>query len=222
MYAALDERRGSVTCRSVVATALAMLVVAGCSTTVPDGPPGPSSVAPQPFSTPSTVSWPFPPPTQQASTVAPSRLPAGVTVNRADPGSVARSAARVWFGWDTTRDRSPYAAAVRTVPLMTAGCARQLTSSPPAGSPGQEWTDLALVHARAVITEQDVALGSEDRPADTGTSAVRIVTVRQRFVADRPVEERRYVVTVTMSRPSRGGVWAVGDSMATACGVVRR
>lgn len=223
MYAAFTEhtrpRQRVITATMVGWGALAL---AACGTTSPPPPQGPSSVAPVPFSTPSTVSWPFAAPTQQASVTAPTTLPAGIEVDRRSAEAVALGAARIWFGWDTTTDRSPYEAAVRTAPLMTAQCAQKLTASPPAGSPGQDWTNLALIHARAVIGPADVAIGSEERPADTATSAVRIVTVRQPFVADRPVTARRYVVTVTMSRPDGTAGWSVGDSAATQCGVVRR
>lgn len=223
MYAAFTEHTRPR--RRVVIAALVgwgALALAACGTTSPPPAQGPSSVAPVPFSTPSTVSWPFPAPTQQASATAPTTLPAGITVDRRNADAVALSAARIWFGWDTTVDRSPYEAAVRTAPLLTATCAQKLTASPPTGSPGQDWTSLALIHARAVIGPADVAIGSEEHPADTATSAVRIVTVRQPFTADRPVAARRYVVTVTMSRPDQGDRWSVGDSAATQCGVVRR
>ncbi|ASR05605.1 hypothetical protein GCWB2_24170 (plasmid) [Gordonia rubripertincta] len=203
---------------SVVLTAL---IAAGCSANEPDrSTDGPSSVASQPFSTPPTVSWPFGPPTVPTSRVPPSALPAGITVDHRNPDSVALAAARVWYGWDTTRDRSPYEAALRTAPLMAAECRSRLAGSPPTGSPGDSWTQLALVHAKARLGADDVRLGSEDRPADSRGRAVRIVTVTQRFEADRPTPPQRFVVM--MSLTSRNGTWYLGNPETGDCGVKPR
>ncbi|WP_020171092.1 hypothetical protein [Gordonia polyisoprenivorans] len=201
---------------SVVMTAL---IAAGCAADEPNqaGDGNPSTVASQPFSTPPTVSWPFGTPTVPTSQVPPTALPEGITVDRRNPDSVALGAARIWYGWDTTRDQSPYAAALRTAPLMVPECRSRLAGQPPTGSPGDYWTQLALVHAKARLTADDVRLGAEDRPADSPGRAVRIVTVTQRFEADRPTPPRRYVVM--MSLTSRSGTWYLGNPETGDCGV---
>ncbi|MFC9982686.1 hypothetical protein [Gordonia sp. NPDC127522] len=191
--------------------------LAGCSTPDRVEPQGPSSVAPQPFSTPPTVSWPFAPPTSPTQANAPTKLPAGVSVDRSSADSVALAATRIWYGWDTTRDRSPYDAALRAAPLMAEECRTRLTATPPTGSPGNYWTQLALVHATAQLGPGDVRFGFEDRPPDTDARAVRIVTVTQRFRADRPVPPRRYVVTVQLT--ARAGQWSLGNPDTDQCGV---
>ena len=57
-------------------------------------------------------------------------------------------------------------------------------------------------------------------PADTATTAVRIVTVTQAFTADQPIPTRQTVATVTMTREN--GRWAVTDDGQHGCGVVTR
>lgn len=223
MYAASDRTNQT---RRITLGVLAVAVVVtgtagGCADTNggPD-PQAPSSVASQPFSTPPTVSWPFGSPTSPTQATAATALPAGVSVDRASADSVALAAVRIWYGWDTTRDTSPYDAALRAGPLMSPGCRARLTATPPTGSPGNYWTQLALVHAKARLGGGDVRFGFEDRPRDTASSAVRIVTVTQRFQADTPTPPRRYVVTVALV--SRAGQWSVGNADTNQCGVMPR
>ena len=172
-----------------------------------------------PFTEPTTTSWPMAPQQPSTSAVAPSALPAGVAVDFADPTSVALAAARVWFGWDTTADTSPYQAALRTAPLLTDRCVKRLTASPPAGSPGQEWTALASVHARARV---DTAMGSEDQPPDSDNRAVRLVTVTQNWNADRPTASRRVIAQVSLAKNRQDGRWQVTSDSEGRCGVVTR
>lgn len=171
------------------------------------------------FTPPVTTTWDLPP--QQFSTAAnaPTRLPAGTTVDRSDPTSVALAAAQIWFGWDTTADTSPYQAALRTAPLLTDKCVARLTSSPPAGAPGQDWTALALVHARAQV---DAEVGAEDQPRDSQDRAVRLLTVTQRWIADKPTPPRRVIAQVALAKDRQDGQWAVTSDADGRCGVVIR
>ncbi|MBT0568625.1 hypothetical protein [Williamsia sp. CHRR-6] len=140
-----------------------------------------------------------------------------MTVDRADPSSVGVAAARIWLGWNTITDRSPFDAAVRATGLMTRRCAQRITATPPTGSPDADWTALARVHARA---QTRAAIGSEERPADTATVAVRVIAVTQSFIADTPLPDRHPVVVVTMTRDGAG--WSVTDDGRHGCGVVTR
>ena len=204
---------------SVVAGIAALGVIAGCGSgpTTPVQPSASATVSLPPFTPPSVQTWPGRSATSPTPPPVPSALPAGITVDRTNPDSVALAAARIWFGWNTVTDRTPYDAAVRTTPLMTSQCAQRISATPPIGSPDADWTALARVHARAVAT---AAIGAEERPADTATTAVRIVTVTQAFTADRPLPTRQTVATVTMTRT--GGRWAVTDDGQHGCGVVTR
>ncbi len=174
------------------------------------------ALAPATIATPAP-SFAFGSPTYPSPAPIPAALPGGISADRDDPSSVAIAAARVWFGWNTTTDRSPYAAAVRTTPLMTAACARRITATPPVGSPDASWTALATSHARARVS---AVIGSEERPPDTATTAVRLVAVTQTFTADRPVPARKVVAVVTMTRTD--GVWKITDDGTGRCGVVIR
>lgn len=206
---------------AVVGVAAAAAVLTACSsaddTTSSTTSPSVATVSLPPFTAPSVQSWPGRSATYPTPPPIPPTLPNGVAANRADPTSVALAAARIWFGWDTVTDRSPYDAAVRSTPLMTQRCAQRITATPPIGSPDADWTSLARVHARAQTT---VAIGSEERPADTASFAVRVVTVTQTFTADRAVPDRHPVAVVTMTRDSAG--WSVTDDGQHGCGVVTR
>ena len=170
-----------------------------------------------PFTMPSTESWPFPVPSAPPKPSAPRSLPAGVDVEWANADSVAIAAAKIWFGWDTTRDTSPFDAALRASPLMTSGCQDRMIASAPTGGPGDDWTTLARAHARADVT---AALGSEDRPPDRGERATRIVGVTQRFTADTRIPDRHVAAMVVLTRTD--GRWLVGDINNGTCGVVAR
>lgn len=206
---------------AVVGVVAAAAVLTGCSGA--DGPTSSERSAPvatvslPPFTPPSVQSWPGRSATYPTPPPVPTTLPNGIRANRADPTSVALAAARVWFGWNTVTDRSPYDAAVRSTPLMTARCAQRITATPPTGSPDADWTALARVHARVQTT---AVIGSEERPADTATFAVRVVTVTQTFTADKPMPDRHPVAVVTMTRDSAG--WSVTDDGQHGCGVVTR
>lgn len=202
---------------AVAATIAATSVIAGCGTSGQDSESPSSTPSPTPFTMPSTESWPFPAPSGPTSASAPRDLPPGVSVDRASADSVALAAARVWFGWDTTRDRSPYDAALRTAPLMGSACQEQIVASAPQGGAGEDWTRLARVHAKATV---DAGLGSEERPPDKGDRATRIVGVTQEFRADKPVQPRHLAVMVVLTRTA--GAWAVGSPSTGTCGLVQR
>ncbi|WP_150116656.1 hypothetical protein [Williamsia herbipolensis] len=205
---------------AVVGVAVAAAALAACSGTDTTGQDKSSAVATvslPPFTPPSVQSWPGRSATFPTPPPVPSALPRGVRANRADPSSVATAAARIWFGWDTVTDRSPYEAAVRATPLMTQRCAQRITATPPTGSPDADWTALARVHARVQAT---ATIGSEERPADSATTAVRVVAVTQEFTADKPLPDRHPVAVVTMTRDSAG--WSVTDDGQHGCGVVTR
>lgn len=171
------------------------------------------------FTPPTATSWDLPPQQPSTSASVPSSLPAEVSVDRLDPTSVALAAAWIWFGWDTTADTSPYQAALRTAPLLTGACAKRLASSPPTGSPGQDWTDLAIVRARARVEAQ---LGAEDQPRDGDSRAVRLVAVTQRWDATAPVAPRRVIAQIALIKTRSDGQWSVTSDSEGRCGVVTR
>ncbi len=221
MYAASKQAKHRARTLAVAAAAVAVCAgLAGCSTDTNSDRAAtavPSVSLPGGVVLTPSTSWPFAAPTYPSAPPIASTLPGSTTADRSDPTSVAITASQVWFGWDTRTDRSPYAAAVRTTALMTQTCARKLTATPPTGSPDASWTALATVHARARVT---AAIGAEERPADTATTAVRLLTVRQTFTGDRPVAPRRVVVVITMTRTPAG--WALTDDGTGRCGVVIR
>ncbi|ORM35517.1 hypothetical protein BFL43_09355 [Williamsia sp. 1135] len=171
------------------------------------------------FTPPATTSWGLAPQQPSTSAALPSALPPGVVVDRLDPTSVALAAARVWFGWDTTTDTSPYQAALRAAPLLTDACAKRLASSPPTGSPGQDWTDLATQRAQARV---DAQLGAEDQPSDSESRAVRLVAVTQRWDATAPVAPRRVIAQIALIKTRSDGRWSVTSDAEGRCGVVTR
>lgn len=154
-----------------------------------------------PFVTPTktTSRVPATPPSTPVS--APSALPAEVAdVDREDPDAVAEAAARIWYSWDTTVDLSPYDARLRAVPLLDEDLSASIRSYPPIAGPGADWLDLTAKNAHLVVGDDDVQLASETGgPADTDTSASRLLTVTQRVsTPDGPLPDRSMVVAVVM------------------------
>lgn len=202
---------------AVLAAAFAVVAVAGCASTNEGSDSGQASSSPAPFTTPSTESWAFPPPTSPSQASVPPSLPDGVSVDRSSADSVALAAAKIWYEWDTTRDTSPYDAALRASPLMGPTCQKMMVASAPQGGAGNDWTELARVRARAQV---EVGMGSEERPADSRDRASRIVTITQAFTAQKPIPVRHLAAMVVLTRTA--GQWQIGSPSTHTCGLVTR
>ncbi|NKR28850.1 hypothetical protein GS966_27780 [Rhodococcus hoagii] len=167
-----------------------------------------------------TTTSPFVTPTETTSRVAgtppstpvaaPSTLPAEVAgVNRESADDVAEAVARIWYSWDTTVDLGPYDARVRAVPLLDDNLSNSIRSYPPIAGPGADWLDLTSKNARLTVGADDVRLASETgAPADTATSAARLLTVTQRVSTPQgPLADRSIVVAVVLVHGADG--WRV-------------
>ncbi|MBF6171134.1 hypothetical protein [Nocardia blacklockiae] len=111
--------------------------------------------------------------------IAATSLPAEAgPIDRRDADATARAVLRIWFGWNTNRDRGPLDAACRAAPLLSATLTATVTSSAPVTDPGAAWARWSGSHAVAAV---DVAASTEPVPPQTDTEAIRVYRVSQYF-----------------------------------------
>lgn len=147
--------------RRCVAVA-ALAAVASCSHSPTGAPPAPGS-----STTPIT--------TATASPLGPATadLPSAGHVDRRSPDAVAAAALTALYSYDTDVDRGPADAARRALPWLSPAFAQSIRTAQPS-PPDATWTTWSAHHA--VITPR-LALGHDDRPADTATDTYRQYTV---------------------------------------------
>lgn len=159
-------------------------------------------------------------PTQQA-TVPVTPRPAGIggspaasqpapnTVARTNPDAVAQAALIALYSYDTTIDNGPNDTAHRALPWLSARFAAAVTQDRPVASAGATWTEWTTHHA--YITP-DVQPGTDDRPPDSATTAVRqfeiILAPTGRDGWKGQPETRSVFVTLT-KEPLEVSTWAV-------------
>ncbi|WP_228807829.1 hypothetical protein [Nocardia otitidiscaviarum] len=142
----------------------------------------------------------------------PATLPVGIgPVDRTDIDSVAVAVARIWYGWDTTRDLSPHDAKLRAVPLLEPRLAQLLRDYPPISGPGADWLDLTARSAVLTVPADGVRPGVEaGAPADTATSATRLLEITQQVsTPDGPLPDRHLVVGLALVKV--GAEWRVSQ-----------
>ncbi|PXX53896.1 hypothetical protein DFR70_12617 [Nocardia tenerifensis] len=196
---------------AAVLVAGVVLVVAGCSS----GSSGHTERTVT--STPRTS---FVIPTQTTSRVAatppstplpvPASIPAEIgVVDQTSVDAVAAAVARIWYGWDTTRDLTPHDAKLRAVPLLEPRLAQLLRDYPPIAGPGADWLELTARSAVLSVPADGVRPGVEaGAPADTATSAVRLLEITQTVsTPDGPLPDRRLVVGLALVKV--GAEWRV-------------
>ncbi|WP_228791291.1 MULTISPECIES: hypothetical protein [Nocardia] len=198
---------------SAAVLAGAALVVAGCSSGGSDHeqtttPPSSTTSFVTPTETTSRV--PATPPSTPLT--APAALPAEIgPVDQASVDAVAAAVARIWYGWDTTRDLTPHDAKLRAVPLLEPRLAQLLRDYPPIAGPGADWLDLTARSAVLTVPADGVRPGVEaGAPADTATSAVRLLEVTQKVnTPTGPMPDRHLVVGIALVKV--GAEWRVSQ-----------
>ncbi|EHI39057.1 hypothetical protein OPAG_08325 [Rhodococcus opacus PD630] len=199
--------------RLAITMAAAGIVVAACggeSSTPSEDVGTPTSTSPFVVPTETTSRMPGTPPSTPLA--APSALPPQVAgVDRQSPDAVAHAVAEVWYSWDTTVDVSPYDARVRAVPLLDDRLAKSILSFPPISGPGADWLELTAHDARLTVGPDDVRPASETgAPADTSTSAARLLTVTQKVTTDEGAQpDRSIVVAIVLTHGADG--WRVSQ-----------
>jgi hypothetical protein len=189
------------------------LVVAGCSSGSPEhteqtATPTPTTSFVTPTETTSRV--PATPPSTPLS--APATLPAEIgAVDQSDIDSVAAAVVRIWFGWDTTRDLNPHEAKLRAVPLLEPRLAQLLRDYPPIAGPGADWLELTAHSAVLSVPADGIHPGAEaGAPADTATTATRLLEVTQKVDTDAgPLPDRHLVVGISLVKV--GAEWRVSQ-----------
>ncbi|MGV9679135.1 hypothetical protein ACWDSJ_27970 [Nocardia sp. NPDC003482] len=142
----------------------------------------------------------------------PAALPAEIgPVDQGSVDAVAAAVARIWFGWDTTRDVSPHDAKLRAVPLLDPRLAQLLRTYPPIAGPGADWLELTARSAVVTVPADGVRPGVESgAPADTATSAARLLEITQTITtASGPLPDRHLVVGLALVRI--GAEWRVAQ-----------
>jgi hypothetical protein len=196
-----------------LAVAAAGIITAACGSgsPTPDGEtPSPTTTSPFVVPTETTSRVPGTPPSTPLA--APSALPEQVAgVDRENPDAVAHAVAQVWYSWDTRVDLSSYDARVRAVPLLDDRLATAVLSFPPISGPGADWLDLTAQGARLTVGPNDVRPASETgAPADTTTSAARLLTVTQKVATpEGPLPDRSIVVAIVLTHGPDG--WSVAQ-----------
>ncbi|PFW99370.1 hypothetical protein SAMN05421776_11324 [Nocardia farcinica] len=192
--------------------ASAALVVTGCSSGDSDheqtAPPSPTTSFVTPTETTSRV--PATPPSTPLP--APATLPAEIgPVDEASADAVAAAVARIWYGWDTTRDLTPHDAKLRAVPLLEPRLTQLLRDYPPIAGPGADWLDLTARSAILTVPAEGIRPGVEaGAPTDTATSAVRLLEVTQKVnTPTGPMPDRHLVVGIALVKV--GAEWRVSQ-----------
>lgn len=191
----------------------ATLMVGGCSSNSTGrdsatGPQAPTTSFVIPTAT--TSRGPATPPATPLPT--PAALPAEIgPVDQGSVDAVAAAVARIWFGWDTTRDVSPHDAKLRAVPLLDPRLAQLLRTYPPIAGPGADWLELTARSAVVTVPADGVRPGVESgAPADTATSAARLLEITQTITtASGPLPDRHLVVGLALVRI--GAEWRVAQ-----------
>lgn len=172
----------------VVLAVLTLAVLSGCGTIGGDGEDSPTTGAPAQQWTPGDgAATETSPPTSdlpdvRATPPTPqSTLPADAAgVNRDDPVAVATTATRIWFTWDTGRDRSPSDAVARAAPLLSESFRTQVLGDQ-ALSPGGQW----LVWSNAsAVTRPTITQGPNQGAPDSSTRRYFVFEVAQAGFAD--------------------------------------
>ncbi|MGY4102035.1 hypothetical protein ACW2Q0_21165 [Nocardia sp. R16R-3T] len=143
---------------------------------------------------------------------APATLPAEIgPVDQTSIDAVAVAVARIWYGWDTTRDLDPHDAKLRAVPLLEPRLAQLLRDYPPIAGPGADWLDLTARSAVLTVPADGVRPGVEaGAPADTATSATRLLEITQKVsTPDGPLPDRHLVVGLALVKI--GADWRVSQ-----------
>jgi outer membrane murein-binding lipoprotein Lpp len=150
---------------TLVAIAIAVAVVAGCSNGGDNGGGA------------STTSTQLAPAQQWDPNKAPARTePTAPTpqstlsrdaenLDRSDPELVALTAVKIWFTWDTAADTGPNDAAARAAPLLTGAFADSLFATG-SNSPGRQW--LTWSEQDAVVTPTIRLMPDQGAPQSAG------------------------------------------------------
>lgn len=206
------RHRATSALRLTLAVAAAGIVVAACGGSPRQDEEMLSPTTTTPFVVPTETTSRVPGTPPSTPLAAPSALPTQVAgVDRENPDAVARAVAEVWYSWDTTVDLSTYDARVRAVPLLDDRLATAILSFPPISGPGADWLDLTARRARLTVGPNDVRPASETgAPADTATSAARLLTVTQKVTtSDGPLPDRSIVVAIVLAHGPDG--WSVAQ-----------
>ena len=149
---------------------------------------------------------PSAPESPQVGPLAPAPLPG------ATPDAVAVAGVTALLSYDTAIDVDQNGAARRARRLLTADFAAAVLAYRPVVTPGAEWTSWAEYRARVRVA---AAVGGDDHPADTPTTAWRQVIARLVPVGrDGWIgPSRTEVLFVTLSRTA--GRWLIASATST-------
>ena len=201
-------------------TVTAVALLAGCSGTpfIPDsvttgqntspaaGNSSPTSTNPTSVGTnlPRTTTPGLTPPVTAAAVPPPPN---------ATPDTVAMATTRAWLSYDTRIDQRPNDTARRlALPLLTSTLRQQILAHAPNAAAGATWDNWTRRHAYATVT---VRIGSDDRPADTTTSAWRQVQATLTLHGDQGwTETQQQTQFLELARTPLG--WRVAQLTATS------
>ncbi|MEU4924615.1 hypothetical protein AB0G29_35340 [Streptomyces parvus] len=205
--------------RAVLAlpTILAILALAACSGSGPDGadnappddPPAPAATGTGPYPKPTTSSAEDSP-----RATAPIRPPHGgipvpASVDQEDASAVARGALIALHTYDTDIDPGRQQAALRmaAVGWTTAAYAAQQRAAQPRGGNGAAWNE--WTRHRAYTTATATPADEAGRPADTATTAYRqwTITITPHGRDGWTGEPEMSTAFVELSRPAAGKPW---------------
>jgi len=169
---------------TALATAAAVLALAGCASNATTVQPGqsatqaPGTALPNPLqptaATPSGAPTAAPYPTGSSGSPR-ATLPDPTQVNGQNADAVAEAALTVMYSMDTRIDTTPRNAVLRAVPYLTKAYATELAGSQVYAAPGAAWNDWAAhgAYTTATITPAP----DSGAPTDTATTAYRSYTV---------------------------------------------